>query len=181
MIEIKLLPKITTHIIDRAMKINTGLYIFCFSFFLCSCKEKKDNKELINKNMETIFSKGERITNNNFSGTAYLEQLIMPDSVNFTQVGNVTFEPGARTNWHYHPGGQILLVTSGTGYYQEKGGDVKVLHKGDVIKCAPNVAHWHGAGPNDGFVHVAITNTQNGPTVWLLPVTDEQYNSKKSL
>lgn len=85
-----------------------------------SAPEKTDPTTFIH-NAETIFTRGEKITNNNFVGNAWLQQMILPDSLNLTQVGNVTFEPGARTNWHLHPGGQILLITAGTGYYQEKG------------------------------------------------------------
>lgn len=132
----------------------------------------------MNKSTDPIFAKGEKITNNNFVGTVYLQQLILSDSLNNTQVGNVTFEPGARSNWHLHPAGQILLVIDGIGYYQEKGSPKKILHKGDVIKCPPNMAHWHGASATDEFVQVAITNTQNGPPVWLQQVTDEEYNGK---
>ncbi len=135
--------------------------------------------ETIIQKADTIFATGEKITNNNFTGTAYLHQMVMTDSINKVQVGNVTFEPGARSNWHSHPGGQILLAMGGTGYYQEKGSPVKILRKGDVIKCPPDIAHWHGASPDDKFIQVAITPTQNGSTVWLVPVTDEEYNSKK--
>jgi len=77
-------------------------------------------------------------TNANFTGTAYLQMLVAADSLNTTSVGNVTLEAGARTKWHSHPAGQILLVTNGTGYYQEKGQPKKILYKGDVIKCPPN-------------------------------------------
>jgi quercetin dioxygenase-like cupin family protein len=65
--------------------------------------------------------------------------MTMPDNLNPMQVGSVTFEAGARTNWHLHPGGQILLIIHGRGYYQEKGGSKKIIKKGDVIKCTPNV------------------------------------------
>lgn len=122
-----------------------------------------------------IFPQGEKIRNNNFTGTAYLQPLVASDSLNQTSVGNVTFEPGARTNWHYHPGGQILLVIDGVGYYQEKGSPKKILRKGDTVKCPPNVVHWHGASVDSGFVQVAITNTQKSAVVWLQPVTDEEY------
>ena len=71
--------------------------------------------------------------------------LVTNDTTFNTSIGNVTFEPGARTNWHYHPGGQILLVTSGIGRYQEKGKPVRELRKGDIVKCEPNIIHWHGA------------------------------------
>lgn len=128
---------------------------------------------------DTIFPKGERINNKNFTGAAWLQQLVASDSVNQVQVGNVTFEPGARTAWHYHPGGQILLATGGVGYYQEQGSPKRLLRKGEVVKCPPNVPHWHGASRDASFIQVAITSTQRGTTVWLQPVTDEEYNSFK--
>jgi alkylhydroperoxidase/carboxymuconolactone decarboxylase family protein YurZ/quercetin dioxygenase-like cupin family protein len=126
---------------------------------------------------DTVFSKGARITNTNFTGNAWLETLVGNDSIYKTQVGNVTFEPGARSKWHLHPGGQILLAIGGTGYYQEKGSSRRLLRKGDVVKCPPNTPHWHGASPDEPFIQVAITPTTNGQTVWLKPVTEEEYNS----
>ena len=103
--------------------------------------------------------------------------MVMSDSTFNTSVGNVTFEPGTRTNWHYHPGGQVLLVTSGKGRYQEEGTAVRELRKGDVITCKPNTRHWHGAAPDSELSHVAIgTNTGKGSVVWLEPVTDEEYS-----
>jgi len=128
-----------------------------------------------NHQNQIVFPKGEKISNDNFIGTAYLQPLIAADSLNPTAVGNVSFEPGARTKWHSHPGGQILLAIDGVGYYQEKGQPKKILHKGDVIKCPPNVSHWHGASPDKGFVQVAITNNQNGMTIWLETVGDSEY------
>lgn len=126
---------------------------------------------------EVIFPIGQKIDNNNFSGTAWLNQLMANDSSNHIMVGNVTFEPGARTNWHLHPGGQILLATGGLGYYQEKGSPKRLLRKGDVVKCPPNVPHWHGASHDQSFIQIAITNNQNGATVWMHPVTDQEYHS----
>jgi alkylhydroperoxidase/carboxymuconolactone decarboxylase family protein YurZ/quercetin dioxygenase-like cupin family protein len=136
---------------------------------------KEDEKGTIDYAM--IFPKGEKITNNNFVGNAWLQQMIMPDSLNPTQVGNVTFEPGARTNWHLHPGGQILLITGGTGYYQEKGSPKRIIKKGEVMKCPPNIPHWHGASKDDELIQIAITNTNKGAPVWLKPVTDEEYHN----
>ena len=124
----------------------------------------------------TLFPKGQRITNNNFIGNAWLQQMRMSDSLNPTSVGNVTFEPGARTNWHLHPGGQILLITGGTGYYQEKGSAKRIIRKGELVSCPPNIPHWHGASKDEELIQIAITNTQKGNVVWLQPVTDEEYN-----
>ena len=120
------------------------------------------------------------ITNNNFTGTAWLQMLVNNDSTYNTSIGNVTFEPKARTNWHKHPGGQILLVTDGSGYYQEKGKSAQLLRKGDVVKIPPYAEHWHGAAPDNGLTHIAISvNTDKGNVVWLQPVTDEEYNNIK--
>lgn len=124
---------------------------------------------------EAVFATGQKIDNANFTGNAWLQSLITADSSNSIQVGNVTFAPGARTKWHYHPAGQILLVTDGLGYYQEKGSPKRLLRKGDVVKCPPNTPHWHGASRDQEFIQIAISNIQNGPVVWLDPVTDEVY------
>lgn len=130
------------------------------------------------KNCNAIFPKGTRISNKNFTGTAWLEMLVTNDSTFNSSIGNVTFEPGARTRWHYHPGGQILLVTRGIGRYQEKGRQVKELRKGDIIKCEPNTIHWHGAAPDSELSHLAIgTNPNRAPVVWLQPVSDAEYNN----
>ena len=124
---------------------------------------------------KTLFEKGEKLNSENFTGTVYLKMLITNDKGNPVTVGNVTFEAGARTNWHLHPAGQILLVTDGTGYYQEKGKPKKIVRKGDVIKCLANVEHWHGASVDSHFSHLAISNNDKGSVVWLLPVSDEVY------
>lgn len=124
-----------------------------------------------------IFPRGEKITNNNFTGAAWLKGLIDADSVNQTSVGSVTFEPGARTKWHSHPAGQIILALDGIGYYQEKGSPKIIVKKGDAVKCPPDVPHWHGASPDTKFVQVAVTGREKGETVWLDAVTDEEYNN----
>jgi quercetin dioxygenase-like cupin family protein len=71
-----------------------------------------------------------------------------------------------------------LLAVGGVGYYQEKGSPKRILRQGDVVKCPPNVVHWHGASPEGVFEQVAITNTAQGPVVWLEVVTEEEYLSK---
>jgi quercetin dioxygenase-like cupin family protein len=152
---------------------NILAFAFTCLVIISSCaQEKHDNKQLVVNN---IFPKGTKITNDNFKGTAYLKMLMDADSLNPTSVGNVTFEPGARTKWHLHPGGQILLVIDGVGYYQEKGQPKKILRKGDVIKCPTNVPHWHGASADTAFVQVAITNRHLGETVWLHEVSNNEY------
>ena len=123
-----------------------------------------------------IFPLGEKALPENFIGTAWAAVLVADDSVFHCPVYNVTFEPGARNNWHKHPGGQLLLVTGGKGYYQEEGKTVQVIREGDVVKIPPHVKHWHGAAADSGLAHIAITpNANKGAAEWLEPVTDEEY------
>jgi len=68
-----------------------------------------------------------------------------------------------------------INALEGTGYYQEKGKPIQIVHKGDVIKCLPGVEHWHGATPESGFTYIATTPTQKGKTIWLKRVTDVEY------
>jgi len=129
------------------------------------------------ENQSPIFSKGEKAPAEYFTGTAWIKALVPNDITFNTQIGNVVFEPGARNNWHTHPGGQILIVTDGVGYYQEKGKSIRIIRKGEVITIPPDVEHWHGASSDSEFTHIAInTNTQKGIVVWLQRVTDEEYN-----
>ena len=129
----------------------------------------------INKN---IFPLGDLAAADYFTGKAWVRMLVPNDPVLNTAVGNVVFEAGARNNWHTHPGGQILIVTHGTGYYQEIGKPIQLLQVGDVVNIQPEINHWHGASPNSEFTHIAIsTRTEKGIVDWLEPVTDEEYNS----
>ena len=127
-----------------------------------------------------IFPKGQIGANSdNYTGTIWLNELNHPDS-NFTfSLAQAVYAPGAKLNWHIHPGGQYLLITEGTGYYQEKGKPGQIVHKGDIIECLPGVAHWHGAGPGSSFAYVAVTPVTKGKTIWLQRVTDEEYKSVK--
>ncbi|HEX4006598.1 MAG TPA: cupin domain-containing protein [Acidobacteriaceae bacterium] len=123
----------------------------------------------------TPFPKGELATVKNHTGNIWLNELNVGDSTFDPGIAQAVYGPGARLDWHIHPGGQVLLITEGTGYYQEKGKPVQIVHKGDVIKCPPGVEHWHAAAPHSGFAYIAITPTGKGKTIWLKPVTDEQY------
>lgn len=111
-----------------------------------------------------------------FTGQSYLNML----STEQVPVGNVTFEPGCRNNWHIHHadkgGGQMLLVTAGEGYYQEWGKPAVKLKAGDVVNIPAGVKHWHGATKDSWFQHLAIeVPAENGKTEWCEPVSDEEY------
>lgn len=109
-----------------------------------------------------------------FTGQSYLQGLVSDPDVS-VGVGNVTFEPGCRNNWHiHHDGFQILLVTGGEGWYQEAGKPARRLHAGDVVVTKDGVKHWHGATKDSWFSHVAITA---GTPEWLEPVDDAHYDA----
>jgi len=108
-----------------------------------------------------------------FVGQSYLQTLVADPGVP-VGVGNVTYEPGCRNNWHIHRDGyQILLVTGGEGWYQEEGKAAQFLKAGDVVVTHDGVKHWHGAAKDSWFEHIAITA---GKPEWLEPVTDEHYD-----
>ena len=123
----------------------------------------------------TPFSRGEVAPNVQHVGTVWLNELVAPDST-FDAVTLATFAPGARLDWHTHPGGQALLVTEGEGYVQQEGGPVQTVRAGDVVRTPPGVKHWHSATPEAGVVYLAITqNHPDGRTVWAEPVTGAEY------
>lgn len=112
-----------------------------------------------------------------FVGTSYLNML----STEGVVIGSVTFEPGCRNNWHIHQaasgGGQILLCTSGRGWYQEWGREARALHPGDVVHIPAGVKHWHGAARDCWFVHLAVeVPGENARNEWCEPVSEEDYN-----
>ena len=112
-----------------------------------------------------------------FVGKSYLHML----SLERVAIGNVTFEPGCRNNWHIHnKGGQILLVTGGRGYYQEWGKPAQELKPGDVVNIPPEVKHWHGAANDSWFSHLAVEVPADGASnEWLEPVDAETYGALK--
>lgn len=149
--------------------------LILLTFLMAGCDTEKKTGE-INLQNEPLFPKGNKITNNNFAGTAYFQSMGATDSTLHTNYGHVTFEPKARTNWHSHPGGQLLFITEGKGYYQAKGEPARLLKKGDFVEIPRNVVHWHGAATDSGFAHIAVSlNTDDGGAVWSGPVTDEEY------
>ena len=93
--------------------------------------------------------------------------------------GLVTFEPGARTAWHSHPLGQVLIVTSGLGWVQCDGGAIEEIRPGDVVRFEPGERHWHGATATTAMSHIAITESLNGKTAdWFEHVSEAQYRAR---
>jgi quercetin dioxygenase-like cupin family protein len=141
--------------------------------------QKQPATDTVSEKSVAVFPKGNPAGNKIFTNKVWVEMLETDKDKNYdTQVYNVTFGPGGRTHWHSHPGGQILLVTSGKGYYQEKGKPAQQLNPGDVVSIPPNVVHWHGAAPESEFVHLGMsTQVHLGPAEWFGPVTDEEYSN----
>ena len=122
-----------------------------------------------------VFPKGEKIDSSTFNGEAWLAPLIDNTDADLA-ASNVTFAPGVRNNWHTHSIGQILLCTSGIGYYQERGKAARQLLPGDAVDIPAGVEHWHGAAPGNSFSHIAIMPKRSeNKTVWGGPVTETEY------
>jgi quercetin dioxygenase-like cupin family protein len=157
------------------MKYSIKITLLFLVIVIASCNTQKSTDKAMNTS-ESVFPKGEKIDSPNFSGTVWLQMMGANDSTLHARFGNVTFEPKARTNWHSHPGGQVLFITEGKGYYQAKGQPAQFLKKGDVVEIPRNTVHWHGAAPDSEFAHIAISlNSDEGGAVWLGPVSDEEY------
>lgn len=159
------------------MKTISLTAIATFLLLAIGCSAQKINRK---DKLNFIFPKGELGPLQNFTGKAWNIGLVENDTVYNTIVGNVYFEPGARSNWHSHPSGQILIITDGIGYHQIKGQARQTLKKGDIVKCPADVEHWHGASPGTGMLQMYILpKTERGFVTWLHKVTDEEYNNAR--
>jgi quercetin dioxygenase-like cupin family protein len=115
-----------------------------------------------------------------FTGSVRVQSLFNANKPARSTGGMVTFQPGARSAWHTHPLGQILIVIDGVGWVQQWGGPVQVIRKGDVVWIPAGVKHWHGATPTTTMTHIALQEELDGRLVdWLEQVSDEQYRLTK--
>ena len=114
----------------------------------------------------------------NFSGHAVVNRMVAGNSGQYGSVGKVDFAPGARTAWHTHPAGQLLIVTEGKGWVQEEDQPRREIRAGDVVWIEPGVRHWHGATDTTSMSHIAVAYMQDNKAVdWLERVSDEQYQA----
>ncbi len=158
------------------MKIKFHILNMFAILLLIACNNNKNQENMQEQNNTGLYPKGDKLPNDWFSGNAFLTPLVAKDQNNDFSAGSVTFEVGARTNWHTHPKGQVLLVVEGKGIYQEKGKPAQLIKKGDVINIPENTEHWHGATATTKMVHIAITNYKNDVQVsWLQAVSDEEF------
>ena len=119
-----------------------------------------------------------RAPTEHFTGTVLQDPVIMAPAPARLNCSRVSFEPGARTNWHHHPLGQTLYVISGVGLVQSKGGPVREIRPGDTVWIPPGELHWHGASPTNGMTHIAMQEALDGVfSTWLEPVTDAEYGA----
>ena len=113
-----------------------------------------------------------------FTGVVRIDPLFAANAPGRAAGNAVTFEPSARTAWHTHPLGQVLIVTAGCGRAQREGGGIEEIRPGDVVVFAPGEKHWHGAAPTTAMTHIAIQEALDGKAVeWMEEVTDEQYRA----
>ena len=115
----------------------------------------------------------------NFNGHVAVDMKAAGESRKHGSVGMVDFAPGARTAWHTHPVGQLLIVTEGKGWVQEDGRPAREIKSGDVVWIEAGVKHWHGAASNTCMSHLAIAYMRDGKSAdWKELVSDEQYNAR---
>lgn len=111
-----------------------------------------------------------------FTGSVRVTPLCDGEAPSCLHCASVAFSPGARTAWHSHPRGQLLVVTEGSGLVQEWGKPVRRIQKGDVVWTPPGVKHWHGATAATAMTHTAVQEDQNGKVVeWMEKVADAEY------
>lgn len=161
------------------MKKGSILILIITMALLSACNQSRKGQKMEQPNQGAfVFPKGDKAGNEYFSGSVWVQMLHSDEKKNFdTQVYNVTFDASARTFWHSHPGGQILLITNGSGYYQEKGKAARFLKPGDIVAIPADVVHWHGASPESQFVHIGMsTQVRLGPAKWFGSVTDQEYS-----
>jgi quercetin dioxygenase-like cupin family protein len=114
-----------------------------------------------------------------FTGAVRVEPLFAATAQSQAAGASVSFEPGARSAWHSHPRGQVLIVTAGTGRVQQRGGPVEDIRAGDVVWTPPGVEHWHGAAPSTAMTHIAIQEHRDGKVVeWGRKVPDAEYQGR---
>jgi quercetin dioxygenase-like cupin family protein len=113
-----------------------------------------------------------------FTGTVRIDPLFAASDPARAAGNAVTFEPGARTAWHTHPLGQVLIVTAGYGLVQRKDGPIEEIRPGDVVLFEPDEKHWHGASPATAMTHIAIQEALDGKAVtWMEHVSDDEYQA----
>lgn len=159
------------------IKTSSLAVMLCTAVHAHSADIPKDQIMAVTRNGEQTSIMGAPA---NFAGNARIVPLFAARAPSTVSAGAVTFQPGARSAWHTHPKGQTLIVTAGTGWVQQVGGEKIVIKPGDVIWTPPGVKHWHGATPTTGMTHMAIQEAVDGKNVeWMELVSEAQYESSR--
>lgn len=154
------------------LTLCTHLLVVCLLVLLATPASAQDS-QIIRRAEDMLVAQSGA---NFFTGTVRQQRLFESTDDAPYSITVVMFEPGARTLWHTHPAGQRLIVLEGEGLTGTADGMVRVMRKGDVVWCPPDVQHWHGASSKSAMTHLALTGTHRGKSVqWLKPVTDEEY------
>lgn len=128
--------------------------------------------------MNPLFPAGSPRSPHYFSGDVFLHEIPDKDADKDFSIGSVTFRAGARTHWHSHPRGQVLIITEGEGRYQEQGKAARTIRRGDVVNIPAHVIHWHGAAAACDMAQAAITPYAGADKVqWLEAVSEAQYQA----
>jgi len=153
---------------------STLIILGGMSILHASAAESKEAMQTVIRNEEQVAIQG---TDKMFTGYARIDRLYPANNQMRSNGTCITFEPGARTHWHVHPVGQVLIITSGLGRTQEWGKPVQEIRPGDVVICPAGVKHWHGASANKSMTQIEINEAQEPGKVveWMEPVNDEQY------
>ncbi|MFU2328052.1 cupin domain-containing protein [Pseudomonas sp. NFX98] len=159
------------------VSVSALVAVLMASAFACADDSAKDQSMSVARNGEQASIQGAPA---NFVGNARIDPLFPVRAPSKVSAGAVTFQPGARSIWHTHPLGQTLVVTAGTGWVQQEGGEKIVIKPGDVIWTPPGVKHWHGATATTGMTHIAIQESLDGKNVeWMEPVSEAQYEASR--
>jgi 4-carboxymuconolactone decarboxylase len=159
------------------MRIFTAIVVSLF-IFVSSAHSQNPNDEGAIRIMRNGSQPSRQASAENFTGSVRVDPLFQAIAPARASGSLVTFEPGARTAWHTHTTGQILIVTAGTGRVQRWGDSVEEIRQGDVVWIPPGQKHWHGAAPNSSMAHIAIVEQLDGKTVdWMEKVGDAQYRA----
>ena len=159
------------------MRIFTAIGVSLF-MFVSGAHSQNQNDEGAIRIMRSGSQPSRQAPAENFTGSVRVDPLFQAIAPARASGSLVTFEPGARTAWHTHTLGQILIVTAGTGRVQRWGDPVEEIRKGDVVWIPPGQKHWHGAAPNSSMAHIAIVEQLDGKTVdWMEKVSEAQYRA----
>ena len=155
-----------------------GFFLICYPANAASSEAETQQTFVVrNSDMRTA-----KASETNFTGDVNSTLLFGSENPTGKSGGIVDFSPGARTAWHDHPNGQLIIITAGSGRVQQWGAQVIEVGQGDVVWFPPNVKHWHGAAPDRAMSHIALADIVDGiSSTWHEKVTDDQYNGRDKI